>query len=171
MTPQHLNRLGLLNESFLYIDTSKTHLETNLENDFTKDNKPTHKLIVEDYVIDESDDNFFSKDIDDEDANFNIKDFQTTRKAAANDLNDITTDEILMLKMALNKIPQIPFSLLIDEYRWKYFEGGIDERQVNKEFWNMARDLQGIAPPKKMGEKYFDIGAKFHVPDNTPYIR
>lgn len=35
----------------------------------------------------------------------------------------LRTDEILLMKQALNKIPQIPFSLLIDEYRWKYFEG------------------------------------------------
>ena len=30
---------------------------------------------------------------------------------------------------------------------------------------------QGIAPPSARGEEFFDPGAKYHVPDNTPYTR
>nr|XP_034838688.1 angiotensin-converting enzyme [Maniola hyperantus] len=86
-------------------------------------------------------------------------------------LDSFATDDILMLKQALNKLPQIPFSLLMDEYRWRYFEGSLDKKSLNQEFWEMARKLQGIAPPRHRGEEYFDIGSKFHVPDNTPYIR
>ncbi|KAJ0170310.1 hypothetical protein K1T71_014238 [Dendrolimus kikuchii] len=81
----------------------------------------------------------------------------------------LSTDEILLLKQALNKIPQIPFSLLIDEYRWKYFEGSL--KNPNDDFWKLSLELQGISPPDKRGEEYFDAGAKFHVPDNTPFIR
>ncbi|GBP61446.1 Angiotensin-converting enzyme [Eumeta japonica] len=81
-------------------------------------------------------------------------------------------NDIFLLKQALNKIPNIPFSLLIDEYRWRLFEGGIKEGEMNREFWKMASELQGIAPPSGgRSETYFDAGAKFHVPDNTPYIR
>ncbi|KAJ2938192.1 hypothetical protein O0L34_g18531 [Tuta absoluta] len=115
LTPQHLHRLGLINDSILF----------------------------------EKDEGF-----DD-----------------ADDRNQMSTDNILLLKQALNKLPQIPFALLIDEYRWRYFEGQLDPKYLNQEFWNMARTLQGIQPPGVRGEKYFDAGAKFHVPDNTPYIR
>jgi len=30
---------------------------------------------------------------------------------------------------------------------------------------------QGIAPPTSRGEEFFDPGAKYHIPDNTPYSR
>src|SRR2546426_871430 len=30
---------------------------------------------------------------------------------------------------------------------------------------------QGVAPPSARGEEFFDPGAKYHVPDNTPYTR
>ena len=30
---------------------------------------------------------------------------------------------------------------------------------------------QGVAPPSARGEDFFDPGAKYHVPDNTPYTR
>lgn len=61
--------------------------------------------------------------------------------------------------------------MLIEEYRWRYFEGEIKAHYLNTEFWEMAAQLQGISPPEERDEKYFDVGAKFHVPDNTPYIR
>jgi peptidyl-dipeptidase A len=30
---------------------------------------------------------------------------------------------------------------------------------------------QGVAPPSTRGEEFFDPAAKYHVPDNTPYMR
>jgi len=30
---------------------------------------------------------------------------------------------------------------------------------------------QGVAPPAPRGEQFFDPGAKYHVPSNTPYTR
>jgi peptidyl-dipeptidase A len=30
---------------------------------------------------------------------------------------------------------------------------------------------QGVAPPTARGEEFFDPGAKYHVPANTPYAR
>jgi peptidyl-dipeptidase A len=30
---------------------------------------------------------------------------------------------------------------------------------------------QGISPPVARSEEDFDPGAKFHIPNNTPYIR
>lgn len=151
MTPQHLHRLRLIRDSELY-NTRDIH--TN-ENYLMKETIDNHKQNIDKYGRDKS----FGIDLD----NINLETVEKHKK--------ITTDDILILKQALNKLPQIPFSFLIDEYRWKYFEGSIDKNNLNEVFWAMAKDIQGIEPTGKRNEEYFDIGAKFHVPDNTPYIR
>ncbi|XP_052754247.1 angiotensin-converting enzyme-like [Galleria mellonella] len=142
LTPQHLHRLGLVNDSVLYTNKFEKENDDKL-NDCDRNN--------------ENNDNINEKKQED-DVNEVLREFESS-------------DNILMLKQALNKIPQIPFALLIDEYRWKYFEGTINFDNQNKDFWKMSQELMGIAPPEVRSEDYFDIGAKFHVPDNTPFIR
>lgn len=80
-------------------------------------------------------------------------------------------DMFLLLHQALSKIPEIPFGLLVDEYRWNIFNGKIAEENYNKVYWKMNEELRGIKAPEVRSEEFFDAGAKFHVPDNTPYIR
>ena len=41
----------------------------------------------------------------------------------------------------------------------------------NKAWWDLRLKYQGVAPPSPRGEEFFDPGAKYHVPDNTPYTR
>ncbi|XP_031327356.1 angiotensin-converting enzyme-like [Photinus pyralis] len=79
--------------------------------------------------------------------------------------------DFLLLQQALSKIPELPYSLIIDKYRWDIFKGRIVQENYNKEFWDLNYKIRGVSPPETRGEKYFDAGAKFHVPDNTPYIR
>ena len=43
--------------------------------------------------------------------------------------------------------------------------------RFNAKWWELAAKYQGIAPPSARGEEFFDAGAKYHVPDNTPYTR
>ncbi|KAF5290987.1 hypothetical protein FQA39_LY14518 [Lamprigera yunnana] len=80
-------------------------------------------------------------------------------------------DQYLILQQALTKIPEIPFSLIIDKYRWDIFKGEIQPKSYNTKYWELNLKIRGISPPGYRGEEYFDAGAKFHVPDNTPYIR
>ncbi|XP_026471680.1 angiotensin-converting enzyme-like [Ctenocephalides felis] len=108
MTPQHLHRLGLIDDSTLYDNTS---------------------------------------------------------------LPKLSFDLVLLLKQALSKIPQIPFGYIIDTYRWAFFEGKLNNSNYNKYFWYLTKEIQGIEAPSQRNEEYFDIASKFHVPDNTPYIR
>ncbi|CAH2084067.1 unnamed protein product [Euphydryas editha] len=150
MTPQHLHRLRLISDSELY-NTRNPHTDDYLRKG-TLDN---HKQDIDKNTTDKT----FGMDL----VNIN--------RETVEESDQLTTDDILILKQALNKLPQIPFSLLIDEYRWRYFEGSIDKDSLNDEFWAMAKDIQGIEPDGLRTEEYFDIGAKFHVPDNTPYIR
>ena len=77
----------------------------------------------------------------------------------------------LLLSRALDKVSFLPFGLLIDQWRWKVFSGEIAPADYNKAWWDLRLKYQGIAPPSVRGEELFDPGAKYHVPDNTPYTR
>ena len=65
----------------------------------------------------------------------------------------------------------LPFGLLIDQWRWKVFSGEIAPAAYNKAWWDLRLKYQGVAPPSARDEQFFDPGAKYHVPDNTPYTR
>jgi len=84
---------------------------------------------------------------------------------------DASRDTGLLMKRALEKIAFLPFGLLIDQWRWKVFNGEIKPADYNKAWWDLRLKYQGIAPPAARGEEFFDPGAKYHVPDNTPYTR
>jgi len=75
------------------------------------------------------------------------------------------------MKMALDKIAFLPFGRLIDQWRWKVFSGEITPDHYNQAWWDLRKHYQGIAPPVPRTEKDFDPGAKYHIPDNTPYTR
>jgi len=75
------------------------------------------------------------------------------------------------MKMALEKIAFLPFGRLIDQWRWRVFSGEITPENYNSSWWELRRRYQGIAPPVPRTEADFDPGAKYHIPDNTPYTR
>lgn len=81
-------------------------------------------------------------------------------------------DLMLLLRTALSKIPQIPFQYILDIFRWNLFNGTVSMDNANAAFWNLAANEQGIHQPDWENRKYFfDAGAKFHVADNTPFVR
>jgi peptidyl-dipeptidase A len=75
------------------------------------------------------------------------------------------------MKMALDKIAFLPFGRVIDLWRWKVFSGEITPDHYNQAWWDLRRQYQGIVPPVTRTEADFDPGAKYHIPDNTPYTR
>jgi peptidyl-dipeptidase A len=75
------------------------------------------------------------------------------------------------MRMALEKVAFLPFGLMIDRWRWGVFDGSIKPADYNKAWWALRAKYQGIAPPTPRGEQFFDPGAKYHVPANTPYTR
>ncbi|XP_041371786.1 uncharacterized protein LOC121385251 [Gigantopelta aegis] len=84
-----------------------------------------------------------------------------------NYLDDIN----FLLKMSLEKIAFLPFGYLIDQWRWSVFSGETTSDRYNAKWWELRCKYQGISPPVKRTEQDFDPGAKYHIPDNTPYIR
>jgi peptidyl-dipeptidase A len=84
---------------------------------------------------------------------------------------DASRDLGLLMRDALDKIAFLPFGLLIDQWRWKVFSGEVPAGAYNKAWWDLRLKYQGIAPSSARGDEWFDPGAKYHVPDNTPYTR
>ena len=72
---------------------------------------------------------------------------------------------------ALERIAFLPFGLLIDEWRWRVFDGSTPPEAYNAAWWKLREELQGVSAPEPRGENHYDPGAKYHVPGNTPYLR
>lgn len=75
------------------------------------------------------------------------------------------------MRMALAKVAFLPFGLMIDRWRWGVFDGTIAPDAYNRAWWDLKAKYQGVAPAQPRGEEFFDPGAKYHVPGNTPYTR
>ncbi|UYV61425.1 hypothetical protein LAZ67_1004792 [Cordylochernes scorpioides] len=83
--------------------------------------------------------------------------------------NDTETEINFLMSMALEKIAFLPFSYLIDLWRWDVFRGSVDN--LNDRWWQLRLQYQGLCPPVRRSETDFDPGANNHVPGNTPLIR
>jgi peptidyl-dipeptidase A len=80
-------------------------------------------------------------------------------------------DTALLLRKALEKVAFLPFGLLIDQWRWKVFDGEIQPANYTKSWWELRAKYQGVIPPTDRTEADFDPGAKMHVAGNVPYMR
>ena len=77
----------------------------------------------------------------------------------------------LLMKQALDGVVIIPWALMLDKWRSGVFNGEIDERNLNSSWWSLREEYQGINSSYPRSENYFDPGAKYHIPGNTPYTR
>ena len=84
---------------------------------------------------------------------------------------DTSKDIGLLLHRALEKVAFLPFGLVIDQWRWKVFNGEITPEKYNEMWWQLRQKYQGVAPPPGRSEADFDPGAKYHVAANVPYMR
>jgi peptidyl-dipeptidase A len=84
---------------------------------------------------------------------------------------DASGDTGLLLQQALAKVAFLPFGLLVDQWRWQVFAGQVTPANYNQAWWALRLKYQGVAPPVARDETFFDPGAKYHVPGNTPYAR
>ena len=77
----------------------------------------------------------------------------------------------LLMKQALDGVVVVPWALMLDKWRSGVFNGQIDETNLNSSWWKLREYYQGINTSTKRSEDYFDPGAKYHIPGNTPYTR
>lgn len=90
-------------------------------------------------------------------------------------IGDVKKDEHAVIndqmKLALDKITFLPWGKLVDQWRWRVFDGQIPSDQYNAGWWKLRAAYQGVSPPLARTEEDFDPGAKYHIPANTPYTR
>lgn len=152
MTPQNLNRLGLLPDRYLF--TNSVH-QSQMKSNVAKDCNRQYSNVTS---LGKS----YSK--------VSCENQKPDSPAFDSHYNEF--DLSLLLKMALTKIPQIPFEYILDVFRWDLFSGNVSMEHANEHFWRLAFNEQGIHPPDWENRKdFFDPGAKYHVADNTPFVR
>ena len=93
--------------------------------------------------------------------------FVSEEKAEAAEQDPIA----LLMKQALDGVVSLPWTLMLDKWRSGVFTGEITKDNLNSSWWELREKYQGIASPIERGEEYFDPGAKYHIPGNTPYTR
>jgi len=84
---------------------------------------------------------------------------------------DASKDVGLLLRRALDSVAFLPFGLLVDKWRWQVFAGELTPATYNDGWWKLRTQYQGVRAPAERPAEAFDAAAKFHVPDNTPYMR
>ena len=77
----------------------------------------------------------------------------------------------LLMKQALDGVVIVPWALMLDKWRSGVFDGEIDESNLNSSWWSLREEYQGINTSYERSENYFDPGAKYQIPGNTPYTR
>uniref|UniRef100_A0A0A1XT46 Angiotensin-converting enzyme n=1 Tax=Zeugodacus cucurbitae TaxID=28588 RepID=A0A0A1XT46_ZEUCU len=76
-----------------------------------------------------------------------------------------------LITMALDKVAFLPFALALDNWRYDVFSGNTNKHTMNCHYWNLRERYGGVKPPVLRSEKDFDLGAKYHIPANIPYIK
>ena len=84
---------------------------------------------------------------------------------------DASRDIGLLLRQAMEKVPGMPWTALVDKWRWGVFSGATKPGEYNQAWTDLRLKYQGIVPPGARPADAFDPGAKFHIPGNTPYAR
>ena len=72
-----------------------------------------------------------------------------------------------LLKEALNYVVFIPFSTgTMSMFEHDLYADNLPADQLNKRWWELAAQYQGIAPPTERGEEYCDAATKTHINDD-----
>uniref|UniRef100_A0A8B9H8F6 Angiotensin-converting enzyme n=1 Tax=Astyanax mexicanus TaxID=7994 RepID=A0A8B9H8F6_ASTMX len=84
---------------------------------------------------------------------------------------DMETDINFLLKQALTIVATLPFTYMLEEWRWQVFQGTIPKDQWMLRWWEMKRELVGVTEPLPRDESYCDPPALFHVSGDYSFIR
>ncbi|XP_061485415.1 angiotensin-converting enzyme 2 isoform X2 [Rhineura floridana] len=84
---------------------------------------------------------------------------------------DYETDINFLLKQALTIVGTMPFTYMLEKWRWMVFSGEIPKEQWMKKWWEMKRAIVGVVEPLPHDEEYCDPAALFHVANDYSFIR
>ncbi|XP_056415226.1 angiotensin-converting enzyme 2 isoform X2 [Hyla sarda] len=76
-----------------------------------------------------------------------------------------------LLRQALTIVGTLPFTYMLEQWRWQVFRGDIPRDQWMKKWWEMKRSLVGVMEPVPRDESYCDPAALFHVANDYSFIR
>lgn len=77
----------------------------------------------------------------------------------------------LLMRMALQRVTFMPFSLIVDKWRWQVFSGEVPPERYDATWWDLVARYQGLSPSEARREGSFDIASLPHVTSNVSYIR
>ncbi|XP_029354067.1 angiotensin-converting enzyme 2 isoform X2 [Echeneis naucrates] len=84
---------------------------------------------------------------------------------------DNETEINFLLKQALTIVATLPFTYMLEKWRWEAFAGNITEDEWMKKWWEMKREMVGVVEPVPRDETYCDPPALFHVSGDYSFIR
>lgn len=85
--------------------------------------------------------------------------------------NSMEQDMNFLYRQALDKVAFLPWSYIVDQWRWAVFNGTLTNNTWNAGWWSLRTKYQGVVPPVARSNTDFDPGAKYHIPNNMPYVR
>lgn len=69
-----------------------------------------------------------------------------------------------MLKEALDYVVLLPWGAgVMTEFEHDLYANDLDSSRLNKRWWELKQNLQGIAPPADRGEEFCDAASKTHI--------
>ncbi|XP_029949257.1 angiotensin-converting enzyme 2 isoform X2 [Salarias fasciatus] len=99
------------------------------------------------------------------------KHMQSLDLLPANFTYDEETEINFLLKQALTIVATLPFTYMLEEWRWQVFAGNIHKDEWMQRWWEMKRELVGVVEPVPRDETYCDPPALFHVSGDYSFIR
>ncbi|XP_078101680.1 angiotensin-converting enzyme 2 [Sander vitreus] len=99
------------------------------------------------------------------------KHLQSLNLLAPDFIYDSETEINFLLKQALTIVATLPFTYMLEEWRWQVFAGNITKDIWMKRWWEMKRELVGVVEPVPRDETYCDPPALFHVSGDYSFIR
>ncbi|XP_074522073.1 angiotensin-converting enzyme 2 [Halichoeres trimaculatus] len=84
---------------------------------------------------------------------------------------DTETEINFLLKQALTIVATLPFTYMLEEWRWQVLSENITKDEWMKRWWEMKRELVGVVEPVPRDETYCDPPALFHVSGDYSFIR
>ncbi|KAL2089517.1 hypothetical protein ACEWY4_014205 [Coilia grayii] len=85
--------------------------------------------------------------------------------------DDAETEINFLMKQALTIVATLPFTYMLEEWRWQVFQGTIPKDRWMQQWWEMKRELVGVVEPLPRDESYCDPPALFHVSGDFSFIR
>jgi len=84
--------------------------------------------------------------------------------------HDITNESVinLLMRLALDWIPELYFVYLFNAYRWKILDGTIDQDSLTYFWVKMRNEYLGLIPPVMRDEDDLDFGVTSGIDGKKP---